>query len=104
MLEISPEMLKKKMNAKECFILLDVRTKEERGVAVIAPSQWIPLDSIKERQSELDKAKRVVVYCHRGVRSAVVAELLRENGFDAVSLKGGIDAWSREVDSQVPTY
>lgn len=60
---------------------------------------------IPGRLGELDQEKEIVVFCHHGIRSAMVVEYLREQGFArAVNLAGGIDAWSREVDPGVPRY
>ena len=62
---------------------------------------------ISERLDELEpwKQKRVVVHCHHGVRSLRVAKWLRERGFEkAQSLRGGIEAWSTEIDSSIPKY
>jgi rhodanese-related sulfurtransferase len=54
---------------------------------------------------ELDPEEHVVVFCHAGVRSMNVTAWLRNQGFEqAQSMRGGIDAWSREVDSLVPRY
>lgn len=103
MIEILPKELQKKLNDPN-LLLLDVRTKEERDVAKIVPSLWIPLDDVVDRFGELDKNKELVVYCHHGMRSEKVAEFLREKGFNAKSLKGGIDRWSEDIDSSVPQY
>ena len=60
---------------------------------------------IPARLAELDAAKPLVVMCHSGGRSRRVAEFLQGNGFTNVfNLKGGIDAWSTQVDSRVPRY
>jgi rhodanese-related sulfurtransferase len=60
---------------------------------------------IPARLSELDASAPIVVMCHAGGRSRRVAEFLQQNGFSNVfNLKGGIDAWSTEVDSRVPRY
>jgi adenylyltransferase/sulfurtransferase len=53
---------------------------------------------------EIDKADDVVVYCKMGIRSERAAELLRQAGYRATSLRGGIAAWSSEVDPSVPRY
>jgi rhodanese-related sulfurtransferase len=87
------------------LVLLDVREPWERELAVIEPSLHIPMDEIMERSSELPKDREIVVYCHSGTRSAMVAGYLEHNGFPAVAnLGGGIDAWSLVVDPKVPRY
>jgi rhodanese-related sulfurtransferase len=55
--------------------------------------------------NELDRHATIVVYCHHGVRSALAAQWLSEQGFPAVrNLAGGIDAWAEEVDETMPRY
>lgn len=86
-------------------LLLDVREDEERAVASIEPSTHIPMDSIPDRLEELPRDRRIVVYCHHGGRSYAVAGYLESEGFhDVANLAGGIDEWSRLVDSRVPRY
>ena len=90
----------------EC-LLLDYRTQEEYSIAKIQQAKLIPMQEISERLDELEswKPKRVIVHCHHGVRSLRVAKWLRERGFEkAQSLKGGIEAWSTEIDSSIPKY
>jgi len=57
-----------------------------------------------ERLDDLPRDKPVIVYCHHGVRSRQVAGFLREQGYDARSLAGGIDAWSQQIDPACPRY
>jgi adenylyltransferase/sulfurtransferase len=84
--------------------LVDVREPWEAEIASLPGSTLIPLGSLESRTGELDKARPVIAYCHGGVRSADAAERLRAAGFDARSMKGGIDRWSRRVDPSVPRY
>ena len=63
------------------------------------------MNEIPSRMEEIPKDRTVVVYCHMGARSLLVAGFLAENGFASVAnLAGGIDAWSVEVDPSVPRY
>ena len=89
---------------KTPHFLLDVRQPEEYAAARIEGALLIPLNELPGRAAELPKDVPVVVMCHHGMRSAHAVHHLREAGFDAVNLSGGIDAWSREVDSLVPLY
>jgi len=87
------------------LLLLDVREPWERDLAVIEPSVHIPMNDIAERASELPKDREIVVYCHGGTRSAMVAAYLEHQGFASVAnLSGGIEAWSVDVDPKVPRY
>jgi len=86
-------------------VLLDVREPWERGLAVIEPSLHIPMGEVASRSAELPKDKLIVVFCHGGMRSAMIAGYLENHGFPSVAnLSGGIDTWSIEVDRKVPRY
>jgi rhodanese-related sulfurtransferase len=86
-------------------VLLDVREHDELTVAAVAGAVHIPMREIPERLAELDVDKTLVVMCHSGGRSRRVAEYLLGLGFTTIfNLKGGIDAWSTQLDSHVPRY
>ena len=87
------------------FLLLDVREHAEYQTARVDGSQLIPMGEIPSRLQELDPDVHIVTMCHSGIRSMNVAVWLRDQGFEKVqSMRGGIDAWSRTVDSNVPRY
>ena len=86
-------------------VLLDVREQVELEIAAVGDVLHIPMREIPARLVELDRAVPLVVMCHTGGRSRRVAEFLLGNGFSKVfNLRGGIDAWSTEIDPQVPRY
>jgi rhodanese-related sulfurtransferase len=65
----------------------------------------IPMGQVPNRLQELDTSKPVVVVCHHGIRSQRVALFLEHAGFEAVyNLRGGVDAWAKQVDPTFPTY
>jgi adenylyltransferase/sulfurtransferase len=85
--------------------LLDVREPHELEISRIDAAQLIPLGQLASRLSELDTAQEMVVFCKAGTRSARALELLLSAGFRKVkNLKGGINAWAREVDPSLPIY
>jgi rhodanese-related sulfurtransferase len=87
------------------LFLLDVREDDEREAAVIEPSLHIPMREVPLRLAEIPKDREIVVYCHGGTRSAMIAGFLESHGYPHVAnLSGGIDAWSRTVDPKVPRY
>jgi adenylyltransferase/sulfurtransferase len=89
----------------ESIHLLDVREPHELEIANLSGSQLIPLGQLAARLSELDTAGEMVVFCKGGTRSARALELLVSAGFRKVkNLKGGINAWAREVDPSMPLY
>ena len=104
--EISVADVKSMQDAGQGFIVLDVREPWEFDVAHIGGSTHIPMGDIPARfNQELDPDDHIVVVCHHGVRSMNVTAWLRQQGFEKVqSLRGGIDRWSREIDSSVPLY
>jgi len=103
-LELSVQELHTKMARGDRFLLLDVREKYERDVAQIGGT-FIPLGQLPIRFRELEPAQEIVVYCHHGFRSRQAVEFLYENGFSSVkTLRGGIAAWSAEIDPTVPRY
>ena len=104
--QIQPAELARKLRASpEDIVLLDVREPYERAFAAILPSFHVPVREIPGRVSEIPRDREVVVYCHTGVRSAMVVAYLGTLGFPRVlNLEGGIDRWSVEVDRRVPRY
>jgi len=86
--------------------LIDVREPWEFATAHIEGSVPIPMGEVPSRaHQELDPEEPLVVVCHHGVRSMNVTVWLRNQGFEnAQSLRGGIDAWSVEVDPKVARY
>jgi adenylyltransferase/sulfurtransferase len=102
---ITVQELKRKLDAKEKFELIDVREKFEWDIARIPGAKLIPLGELPSRMSELDSADEIVLQCKSGMRSAKALKLLREAGFAKLSnLTGGIEAWADQIDSSVPKY
>ena len=103
--EIDVRELKRKMDAKENFFLLDVREPNEYQIGRIPGSTLIPLGEVPQRYQEIPKDREVVVHCKMGARSAKAAAFLRQQGFTSVkNLKGGILDWSDKIDPSVPKY
>jgi len=103
--EMSPHELKRRMDAREPFELIDVREPFEYEIARIDGAKLIPLGEIGERLSELQRERPIIVHCHSGKRSAQAVGLLQQHGFTRVyNLEGGIDAWSDQIDPNVPKY
>ncbi len=105
-LEVAPEELKAMLTAESVPFLLDVRELWEITSVGFPGAHSMPMGEVPARaHNELDPDGRIVVICHHGVRSLNVANWLRNQGFEqAQSLRGGIDAWARDVDSGVARY
>jgi monothiol glutaredoxin len=101
---LAPAELKAWMDAGRALELFDVRTDAERALARIDGARHLD-DAGRAAALELDRATTMVFHCHHGVRSRAAAEYFASQGFRNVyNLTGGIDAWSRQVDPNVPTY
>jgi rhodanese-related sulfurtransferase len=103
--DITPQELKARLDQRRPIVLLDVREGWETRLCRLENSAHIPIEEIELRAEELDREDDIVVYCHHGVRSAAVANYLRQLGFTrAVNLAGGLDAWARGVDPSMRRY
>ncbi len=102
--EISPRELKSRLDRGDDLFILDVREPHEYQICNL-DGHLIPLGELSRRVNELDSSREIVAHCRSGKRSAEAVEFLRSAGFRKVlNLKGGILAWSDEVDASVPKY
>lgn len=106
MKEITVEELKKKIDQKESFLLLDVRDPFEAHISNIdTHSTLIPLDDLNGRIQELEQSREIIVLCRSGNRSGKACEILEKNGFSNVTnLKGGINEWAAKIDPSLAQY
>jgi adenylyltransferase/sulfurtransferase len=102
--EITVQDLKARLDRKDDFVLFDVREPHEYQICHLN-GLLIPLGDLPSRVHELNSADDIVVHCRSGVRSGKAVDFLRKAGFRKVkNLKGGILAWSDQVDPSVPKY
>src|SRR2546422_1827560 len=103
--ELTPAELKARLDERAPLVLLDVRQDWETKLCRLENAVHIPIEEIELRTDELNAADEIVVYCHQGVRSAAVADYLRQRGFRNVkNLLGGLDHWARTVDPTMRRY
>jgi len=103
--EISVTALQQMRSSGTSPMVLDVREDDEVAIASFAGATHIPMNEIPSRLGELPRDRDIIVLCHSGGRSSVVAGYLRSNGFARVAnLLGGIDDWSQQIDPTVPRY
>ena len=107
--EVSVHQLKKMMDDHEDFVLIDVREEPEWDICKIRGAKIIPLSQIAEGNMDIleniEIDRKIVLHCHTGARSAQALIILKSLGFKNLkSLVGGIDAWSNEIDPEVPVY
>jgi len=103
--DITASDLRSRLSSAAGVFLLDVREPHELAISALRGAVNIPLGQLAARLSELDSAREMVVFCKAGTRSARALELLVSAGFKKVkNLKGGINAWAREVDASLPVY
>jgi rhodanese-related sulfurtransferase len=107
-LEISPALASQKLASETKPVLLDVREPQEYALAHIQGSLLIPMNSVPGELQKLEALAddaEILVLCHHGVRSLQVAAWLQARGIEnAISIAGGIDRWSTEIDPSVPRY
>jgi len=104
-IEITTHELKKLIDEKLSFTLIDVREPHEYQICRIEGATLMPLATIANQMAGLDQTGEIITYCHAGMRSYKAAEFLKSMGFGKVrSLKGGIKSWSRDIDPSIPVY
>ncbi|EDX76943.1 MoeZ/MoeB domain family [Coleofasciculus chthonoplastes PCC 7420] len=91
------------------FVLVDVRNPNEYEIAKIPGAVLVPLPDIEqgsgvEKVKQLLNGHRLIAHCKMGGRSAKALGILKESGIEGINVKGGITAWSREIDPSVPEY
>jgi adenylyltransferase/sulfurtransferase len=102
--EMTPRELKARLDRGDDLFILDVREPHEYQICNLQ-GHLIPLGDLPRRVNELDSSREIVAHCRSGKRSADAIEFLRQAGFQKIwNLKGGILAWSDEVDPSVPKY
>ncbi len=104
--EITATELKQRLDNGDDIQIIDVREEGEYNFARIPDTKFIPLGQVINRIDEIDSSRETVVHCKGGVRSARAIEALTRAGYTGklINLKGGIMAWSNEVDPSVPKY
>ena len=104
--EIPVQKMKKALDHLKLGIkVIDVREPDEYEIAKVDGVPLIPLSQLQQRFTELDPNQKYYISCKAGVRSLKALDFLRQQGFKYLkSVKGGIDAWSEEIDSSVPRY
>jgi sulfur-carrier protein adenylyltransferase/sulfurtransferase len=104
--EITATELKQRLDRGDDLQLIDVREQNEYDIARIPGTRLIPLGQVTQRMAEIEEGRETVVHCKGGARSARAIEALTNAGFKGklINLKGGIGAWSNEVDPSVPKY
>ena len=103
-IEITPLDLKRRMDAGDPLLILDVREPQEYQINRIAGSVLIPLGEVPRRYAELDVNVEIIAQCKSGARSGKAADFLRSKGFRVKNLTGGILRWIDEVDGSQPKY
>lgn len=86
------------------LVVIDVREPHEWEISHLDFAKLIPKNDLPDHFSELDQTKEYVLHCKSGVRSLDAAKLMKAAGFRVKSLRGGINAWAREVDPSLPIY
>jgi adenylyltransferase/sulfurtransferase len=105
---ITPRIAKQRLDAGERLFLLDVREPIEFHLASLPETTQIPIGELQQRFAQEIDGRRddeIIVICHHGIRSRMVADWLRQQGCKTVkNLDGGIDRWARDADPSIPRY
>lgn len=106
MRELGPRELQRHLRTAEAPpLLLDVREPWEYRICHLDDSKLVPMGQVPNSLDQLDPSQGIVVICHHGVRSAYVGQFLEHRGFSKViNLRGGLDAWARELDTHMAIY
>lgn len=103
--EIAPEEVKRRLDAGEKLVVVDVRKPEELLICKLAGATPIPLDELPKRFRELDPDDEIIVHCRSGGRSSQAVAFLRQQGYpNARNLTGGILAWADKIDPTITKY
>ena len=85
-------------------MILDIREDEEISICSIKGSMHIPMNKIPERLNDISEKKKIAVICHTGVRSSYVTTYLKEKGFNAHNVEGGINKWALDIEPSMKKY
>src|SRR2546423_11908350 len=97
-LEITPSQLESMLRGDDPPVVVDVREPWETEICRIGGARLIPMQSLPQRLQELPRDRTIAVVCHAGQRSYYAAAWLLAQGFEAVSVPGGVDAWGAGVE------
>ena len=104
-MQIEPGELSERLAAGETVHLLDIRTREEFDSVKLPGADLFTQEFMQEILANWSRNNLLVIYDHRGARSMDAAAYFQGHGFEKIrSLRGGIDAWSAEVDPTLPRY
>lgn len=103
--QLTVQALQQRLITGERPIIVDVREGWEYALCALPDSLHLPMALVPQQLERLPRDNDIVVVCHHGVRSQMAAGVLRRNGFTRLyNLRGGIDAWAREIDPQMAVY
>jgi rhodanese-related sulfurtransferase len=102
--EITPTELQQLLAGENPPALIDVREEGEAAICSIDGSTLIPMNTLPQRLPEIARDRPVVLYCHGGMRSMMAGQWLSQQGFEALSLAGGIDRWAIEIEPEMARY
>ena len=106
-LSVTVEQANERIRSQEQLLLLDCRNPDEYALVHLPDSLLIPMDELPQRINEIEEHRdqAILVYCHMGVRSEMVARWLRDQGFSkAQTMTGGIEAWAVQIDNSLARY
>jgi sulfur-carrier protein adenylyltransferase/sulfurtransferase len=103
-IEVTPREVDEMLKGNNPPLLVDVRMPWEYDICHIGASRLVPLNQLPNGVATMERTQPIVVYCHHGVRSLLAAQYLRQEGFEAMSMSGGIDQWARQIEPDMARY
>jgi adenylyltransferase/sulfurtransferase len=105
MQNLSPAEVKTLLDSGKKYRLIDVREQWEYDIVKLNDAELFPMSKFVKMLDLLNKEDYLIFYCHHGTRSASICSFLKSKGFNnIINLKGGINAWSSQVDPSLPKY
>lgn len=102
--EITPAELKTMLDSPAPPAVIDVREPWETEICSLAGANLLPMRSLPQRLQEIPRDRPIAVLCHHGQRSLMAAQFLAQQGFEAMSVRGGIERWALDVEPGMARY
>ena len=102
--EITPTDLQQLLSGENPPTFIDIREEGEAAICSIDGSTLIPMNTLPQRLQEIPRDRPVVLYCHHGMRSMMAGQWMAQNGYEVLSLAGGIERWAREIEPEMARY
>ncbi len=102
---LSPVEVQSLLNSNQTYRIIDVREEWEYNLVKLDKAELMPLSKFAKIYEQLNPEEILIIYCHHGTRSYSICNFLKSKGYkNLINLKGGINAWSLQIDSSLTRY